>query len=156
MLTVVVWNPKELEMSFMSVTFTVPRTKVVRYEHTWHLAMASIARSVLLLGGCVLRGDQLALWRKGCDLKSAVRCISKASFGRSRIMSKLDEFKYASSGSSEEEVASVRVASSLDEEHLNEGGAAVEEHSPLGQQIGWFSVICLNISQMVSATIQCG
>jgi hypothetical protein len=68
------------------------------------------------------------------------------------IMSKLEEDKYASSGTSEEDTASVRIASSLDEEHLNEGGAAVEEHSPLGQQIGWFSVICLNISQMVSAT----
>lgn len=44
----------------------------------------------------------------------------------------------------------VRVATSLDEEQLNAGGAAVEKRSPLGQHFGWFSVICLNLSQMVS------
>ncbi len=44
----------------------------------------------------------------------------------------------------------VLVASSLTDEQLNEGGAAVESYSPLGQHFGWFSVICLNLSQMVS------
>jgi hypothetical protein len=37
---------------------------------------------------------------------------------------------------------------SLDSAKKNLGGAAVEEESPLGREIGWFSVMCLNLSQM--------
>jgi hypothetical protein len=41
----------------------------------------------------------------------------------------------------------------LDDTHKNEGGAAVEEVSPLGREFGAFSVICLNLSQMVRLLI---
>ncbi len=59
------------------------------------------------------------------------------------------EGKNVSSDDSNGQV-NVERAISLDDTHLNHGGAAVEDVSPLGAtNFGCFSVICLNISQMV-------
>lgn len=35
---------------------------------------------------------------------------------------------------------------SLDEEHKNAGGAPVEDKSPIGQDVGWFTAVFLSMS----------
>jgi UDP-3-O-[3-hydroxymyristoyl] glucosamine N-acyltransferase len=38
---------------------------------------------------------------------------------------------------------------SLDEEHRNAGGAPVEDESPIGQDVGWWTAVFLSMSTSI-------
>ncbi|KAK0464818.1 high-affinity methionine permease [Armillaria novae-zelandiae] len=42
---------------------------------------------------------------------------------------------------------------SLDEEHRNLGGAPIEDSSPMGKDVGWWTAVFLNFSQMIGTGI---
>ncbi len=44
---------------------------------------------------------------------------------------------------------------SLDEEHRNLGGAPIEDSSPMGKDVGWWTAVFLNFSQMIGTGIFC-
>lgn len=43
---------------------------------------------------------------------------------------------------------------SLDEEHKNAGGAPVEDESPIGQDVGWWTAVFLSMSTFIDEPAQ--
>jgi amino acid permease len=41
----------------------------------------------------------------------------------------------------------------LDHKHKNAGGAPIEDESPMGKELGWWSIVFLNISMMIGTGI---
>ncbi|KAL7412946.1 high affinity methionine permease [Mrakia frigida] len=65
----------------------------------------------------------------------------------------MSDFDTKTSEKGEQGVIPIVQVNTLDSDHKNQGGAAVEETSPLGQQFGAFSVICLNLSMMIGTGV---
>ena len=42
---------------------------------------------------------------------------------------------------------------SLDAAHKNAGGAPIEDESPMGKEIGWWSIVLLNLSSIIGTGI---
>lgn len=47
----------------------------------------------------------------------------------------------------------VTVGVSLDATRKNAGGAPIEDESPMGKEVGWWSIVLLNISGMIGTGI---
>ncbi|KAG8969116.1 hypothetical protein FRC03_004431 [Tulasnella sp. 419] len=58
-----------------------------------------------------------------------------------------------SASSSDEDVGVITNGVELDSAHQNVGGAPIEDQSPMGNQIGWWSIIFLNTSMMIGTGI---
>ncbi|KZV78077.1 hypothetical protein EXIGLDRAFT_784326 [Exidia glandulosa HHB12029] len=43
----------------------------------------------------------------------------------------------------------------LDAVHRNPGGAPIEDESPIGVEVGWWTAVFLNFSQMIGTGIFC-